>query len=74
MPKLTSTIRYLEAAARALESRPTTETTRNSAIVLLAQAGLTTRAISEILGDYGQPLHFTRVAAVIRNSAPELPL
>lgn len=68
---LNDTIRYLQAGADALDASPIQ---RDRAIVLLSSAGLTTRAISTILTDYGITLSWGHVAAIIRTSAPELPL
>jgi hypothetical protein len=73
MPKLTSVIKFLESASRALES-PKSESARNSGIMLLSQAGLTTRAIAEHLADHGYNIHQTTIARIIRSTAPELPL
>lgn len=72
MPKLTSVIRYLEAAARLLGENPTHN--RDTAINMLNQAGMSGRSIVTILADYNLRLSQVQVARIIKASAPELPL
>lgn len=74
MPKLTTTIRYLESAERALSTTPQSLSNRNAGTVLLAEAGLTSRAIAKHLKDHGYTCHQTTIARIIRTTAPELPL